>query len=338
MITEGIHRGWQVAALALMLGLAGCGGDAPPEATQPSVPPLARVGDRILDEAGFESELARWRAARRPVTNAEEVVREWVERESLLQRAVAMGLAEDPAVRRDLDQLLVQRLLERELQPGLDALEVSPEEVKAEYDREVARFTQPARVRLAMVFQESPRRSSEDSRAEARSRLESARQRVLEDPPLGGRGPAAGGFGAIAAEVSDDQASRYRGGDLGWLEPGRFDYRWPRVVLEKGYALEVGGVSGVLETEAGFYLVRKTDERPSTVIPLEQVEAQLRQTLLVQRRQERDAAFRQEATRQAGAWMDVEALAQRTLPGITTNVARREELQPPGVPGTAQPN
>jgi hypothetical protein len=338
MKTEGIHRGWQAGAFALVLVLAGCGGDAPTEASRPSVPPLARVGDRVLDEAGFESELARWRAARRPVTTAEQVVREWVERESLLKRAMEMGLADDPAVRRDLDQLLVQRWLERELQPGLDAMEVSTEEVKAEYDRDVARFTQPARVRLAVLFQEAPRRSGEASRDEARSRLESARQRVLEDPPLGGRGPAAGGFGAMAAEVSDDQASRYRGGDLGWLEPGRFDYRWPRVVLETGYALEVGEISGLLETETGFYLVRKTDERASTVIPLEQVESQLRQTLLVRRRQEREAAFRQEATRQAGAWMDVEALAQRMLPAATTNVARREESQPPGVPGTAQPN
>lgn len=338
MKTEGIHRGWQAAAIAMVLVMGGCGGDAPTEASKPSVPPLARVGDRVLDEAGFESELQRWRAARRPVTSAEQVVREWVERESLLKRANEVGLAEDPAVRRDLDQLLVQRLLERELQPGLDTLEVSLEEVRAEYDRDLAPYTQPARVRLAILFQESPRRSGEASRDEARTRLELARKRVQEDPPQGGRGPAAGGFGAIAAEVSDDQASRYRGGDLGWLEPGRFDYRWPRVVLETGYALEVGGISDILETESGFFLVRKTDERASTVTPLDQVEAQLRQKLLVRRRQERDAAYRQDAIQKAGAWMDVDVLAQRTLPGATTNVARREESQPPGLPGTAQPN
>ena len=323
---------------ALMLLLAGCGGDRTEgPGTLPRVEILAQVGDRTLSPEKFLEEAARWRAARRPVTDSDAVVREWVERESLLLRARAAGLEDDPAIRREVESLLVSRLLERELAPRLESVDVSESEVRAEYERNLERFTQPARVRLAILFQNAGPKSGETPRAEARTRLEEARARILADPAPGGRGPAASGFGAVAAEVSDDQASRYRGGDLGWLEPGRFDYRWPRSVLEAGYALSAGQVSGVVDTDAGMYVVMKTDERPAVLQPFEQVEAALRQTLLARTRQELDAAYRDESVLAAGATIDAVAVAGVPLPGASTNVARRDAARPPGVPGGVQP-
>ena len=321
------------SAAGLLL-LAGCGGDRTADpGSSPKSEILAQVGDRTLSSEGFLEEVARWRAARRPVTDSDAVVREWVERESLLRRAHAAGFEDDPAIRREVEALLVSRLLERELAPRLESVEVSESEVRADYERDLGRFTQPARVRLAILFQNVGQRSGETPRAEAQARLEEARSRILADPAPGGRGPAASGFGAVAAEVSDDQASRYRGGDLGWLEPGRFDYRWPRAVLETGYALSPGQVSEVVDTDAGLYVVMKTDERPAVVQPFEQVEAVLRQTVLARQRQELDAAYRQEAVRAADATIDAVAVAAVPLPTAATNVARRDAAGPPGVPG-----
>jgi peptidyl-prolyl cis-trans isomerase C len=336
-MNKGVFQRVCFGAAGLLL-LAGCGGDRTADpGHSPKSEILAQVGDRILSPEGFMEEVARWRAARRPVTESEAVVREWVERESLLQRARAAGLEDDPAIRREVEALLVSRLLERQLAPRLESVEVSESELRAEYDRDLGRFTQPARVRLAILFQNVGRKSGETHRAEAQARLEEARSRILADPAPGGRGPAASGFGAVAAEVSDDQASRFRGGDLGWLEPVRFDYRWPRAVLEAGYALDLGQVSEVLDTDAGLYVVMKTDERPAVVQPFEQVETGLRQTVLARQRQQLDAAYRQEAVRAADATIDAVAVAAVPLPAAATNVARRDPTRPPGVPGGIQP-
>lgn len=337
MKTGLLQANGQVGVLLLLLWAAGCGRERPVDrvsASESSV--LAQVGERVLRAEDWEAETARWRSARRPVVGAEEVVREWVERESLLLRARAAGLEDDPAIQREVELLLVSRLLERELKPQLEAVTITAEALRAEYERDLARYTQPARVRLASVFQEVGRRAGETRRAEARARIEEARARVLAEPAPGGRGPAANGFGLVAAEYSDDQASRYRGGDLGWLEPDRFDYRWPRAVLEAGYALSVGEVSDVVDTDAGFYLVMKTDERPVVVQSFEEVEAVLRQSLLVRQRQALEAAYRQAAVQTAGASIDTGAVARLPGPKVDLTVARGETIRPPAVPGAAQ--
>ena len=81
---------------------------------------------------------------------------------------------------------------------------------------------------------------SDAKKAELRARMEEGLKKASETPVEGGRGAASIGFGAVAVEYSDDQVSRYRGGDIGWLDDGNFSYRWPKEVLAAGYALEKG--------------------------------------------------------------------------------------------------
>jgi peptidyl-prolyl cis-trans isomerase SurA len=51
---------------------------------------------------------------------------------------------------------------------------------------------------------------------------------------------------------SQDQQSRAKGGDLGWLSPGDSDGEFEKVASE----LTVGEVSTVFQTGAGFHLVQ----------------------------------------------------------------------------------
>ena len=78
--------------------------------------------------------------------------------------------------------------------------------------------------------------------AQIRQRLERIRQRILAGAP----------FSEMAKLHSQDQRSRAKGGDLGWLSPGDSDGEFEKVVSE----LAEGEISTVVQTGAGFHLVQ----------------------------------------------------------------------------------
>ncbi len=320
-----------LCAAALALTLASCS-----KPTHSIV--LATVGERAITADDLRQEAERRRAARRAVPDKETLLQEMVTYEAQVQSARRAGLADDPQVQREIGLMLIGKWRERELVARLEAVQATAEEIKAEYEREIAKHTRPAKVRLAFLFLPAGPKASEASRAEIRQRLEDARRKVNADPPPGGRGPAATGFGALALEYSDDQASRHRGGDIGWLDAGRLDYHWPKPVLEAAYALDKGEISGVIETEAGCYLAMKTDAREASVTPFAQVEATLRHSLLLKKKRELEEAFRQEAVRLAGAQIHRQALAAVELPSGAPALAQRGQAGPPGLPGTNESN
>ena len=68
-------------------------------------------------------------------------------------------------------------------------------------------------------------------KAELLKRAETARTEALALEP------GVPGFGGVAVNYSEDQDSRYRGGDIGWLQAGTIDGRWDRKVSEAVFAL-----------------------------------------------------------------------------------------------------
>jgi parvulin-like peptidyl-prolyl isomerase len=175
-------------------------------------------------------------------------------------------------------------------------------------------------------------KASEAKRAEARARIEEARRLALARPAAVERASGVPGFGALAVDYSDDQTSRYRGGDIGWLDTGGMVARWPKQVLEAAYALEQGKTSEVIQTDDGFYLAMKTDSRPGSVVPFVQVEASLRQSLLVRKRHEADVAVRQEAIRLVPSEINRAALSTVELPAAGLASATNRDLKPPALP------
>ncbi len=314
-----------LSVLACIGLLAGC--------SKPVDPVLARVGAREFRAADLRAEVDYRMKKRRPIPDRETLLREMMTQEALLQRARQAGLDGDSEVRRELNNLLINKLWDREVASRVASVNVSDDEIKAEYDRNLERYTQPPKVRLAMLQLNGRRVMSDTKRAELRSRMEEARRKALEKPAPAVKGAAAGGFGPLAVDYSEDVASRFRGGDLGWLNQGSSGYHWPAAVLQAGYALPRGKISEVLEIGGTFYLLKKTDERPSTVKPFEQVQGALRHALLQGKREALETAFHDEALRRTAATIDLKALAIVELPMNKAVVATAPKSEPPGLPG-----
>lgn len=297
--------------------------------------PLAWVAGRPITEEDLIRE-AEWRHAhRKAVPDSVSLLEEMVRRESLLELARQSGLAEEPGIRRRFESLLIARLRECDLEPGVTSVTVDDEEVRAAYETRKEEFERKALDRFAVLFQAVSSKSSEGRRAEARARLEEGLKLADAVPASGGRGAAAGGFGSVAIEYSDDQVSRYRGGDIGWFGADASSDRWPAELLEAGRALGKGARSGIIEADDGLYVIMKSDSRPGGTTPLEEVSEKIRRELLLSKRREMEERFISDAMKAANATSDPEAARGIALP--TVSVAP-PDASPPSVPGIAGPS
>ena len=308
-------------ALGASLGLlAGCAKKSAPD---PSV--LARVGPREIRVADLKQEMEWRQKNRRPVPDAPALLEEMVAQELMLQRARAAGLEKDSEVQRAYRNVLITKIKERELTPRVETAVVSPEELRAQYEKQIAQFTRPAKARLAVIHIKTDPKMSAEKVAGARARIDEARQAALALPK------DAKGFGVVAVNFSEDQSSRYKGGDIGWFDQGLLGYSWPEAVVSAGFALaQAGDLSDVIPADRGFYLVTKLDTRDALVTPLAQVEDGLRRRLLVEKKQAAERAFQQELRRGVPLQLFPEALA--ALPATATAVAKRDATGPPGLP------
>jgi parvulin-like peptidyl-prolyl isomerase len=290
--------------------------------TNPDV--VATVGNREITVADFKQEIEWRRQNERPLPDKEVLLGEMISRELSLQKAKALGLEKDRDVQRTYEDILASKLRERELAARLTAVKVSEEELRADYKRNLQHYTQPAKARLSLICVKTDRKMSEEKIAGIESRMGEI-LKLAKALPEGSRG-----FDRVAVDFSEDQASRYKGGDVGWFDDGASLYRWPTEVVQAGFGLKIGEVSEVIKAPDGFYLVKKMDARDSVVAPFEQVQATIQHRLLAQKRQETEAAFARDLQSFAPVQTNEETFAGLDYP--KTTVAAAPEFKPPALP------
>lgn len=301
------------AATLLIAGAAGCGkkdGDTPAS----SPPPLAKVGETAITEKDFQFEVKRRAETGRMVADKATVLNEMIEREVMLQKAKSDQSMQDPDVQRSLENQMLSHWLDGSLQQLKNEVTVTDDEMRAAYEADVAAFTRPAMVRVAMLYRKVSPSDLPEDREQARTELLAARDAFLRDPATATQSGRISGFGAIAADVSEDAVSRYRGGDLGWLEPGKENYRWPKPVMEKAFALGKGEISELIEHEDALYLVMKSDDRAAVVTPFEEAKVTMHRRMIRAKQDAVEAQFRSNLMSGVKIEINQEMLGRMELP------------------------
>lgn len=277
-------------AVLLLLGPA-CQRDTPqPPGLAEDV--IAEIGPQRITFARFREEWDR-RCASSPgsyatVANARALLEEMVRFEVLLQRAQAAGYDHDPRIVASVRRLMVARFQEDELKRRLPAT-AQPEEQLAYYREHPAQFGTPEARRGAVIFVKVPRTASEAQRSALRARIESIRSAALAQAGVDRF------FGALAQEHSDDQASRYAGGDTGWMKLQESSARWEAPILPALFALgQPGELSPILTTGHGHYVVKLVEVKPARLKPFAEVASGVEYLLAQERQQQAQAQFYQE--------------------------------------------
>jgi peptidyl-prolyl cis-trans isomerase D len=189
------------------------------------------------------------------------------------------------------------------------AVQVSDDDVRTFYEANQQRYAHPEQRRASHILFRVEPGTPEEARAGERDRAEATLRRLREGADLA----------TLARELSMDEATAARGGDLGYF--GREDMVAP--FAEAAFATAVGDYTPVVETEYGFHVIRVTDARPAGVAPLEEVQSAIRQLVEAQRLEERTRAEAERLAAEIRGGAALQQVADREGLTVETRVVER---------------
>jgi peptidyl-prolyl cis-trans isomerase D len=293
----------------------------------------AEIREEILADPTFRDEDGRFDRelfelfVQRNDLGSERVYTEELRRDLLLrkfQRAVAspVRLAES-MVRDGVEQALVTLRLRYARASAPDFL--ARVQVGAEA---IAAFVAEQRERLAAVYQSRIEEFRSPEQVRARHMLFQGTDGLERAGAALERVRAGEGFDAVALEVSDDEATREEGGDLGSFPRGRMLPAFEEAAFE----LEPGQVSEPVETSQGWHLILVEEHAPASEQSLDEVAEQLAREILVdERARARARAAAEVAAKRIAAGDGLEAAARAA--GLEVAETPRFSGIDPEVPG-----
>ena len=205
---------------------------------------------------------------------------EMIRQRAVLAAARQSGFDQDPDYRAAVDRMLAARYLDATLDKKVMAIDATADEVTAFYDAHREEFLTPERRRAAWVFLGVSPKADEAQVKKVRQKIEEARAAAQKLPA------GTAGLAEVARTYSEDSATRYTGGELGWLYLDQAPtYRLGEDLVHQVFALpQAGALSPVVRHEKGFYFLKLVTVEESQPTPIEKLRAGIRSRILTEKR------------------------------------------------------
>lgn len=268
--------------LVLLAVVSACspkhGNQAKPAAAGKEAGALLTVGSITVDQADLDYQLKESHGGRNDEETRREALGELAGRAQFAQAALDAGLQHDPVVRAEVARVLANRLKEKNLFPQLKtatASEIPESRLRELYAAEESRFRSNEKRQVAVLWLD-PNRNPEREKQYI-GKLTAAREWFSQNGDL--KAHPDQGFSVLGVDYSEHQASRYKGGIVGWLESGGGMDAWTKAVAEMVFSLpEPGAVSEVVNRPEGVFLVRYVAMQPAVLRTFESVADELAHT------------------------------------------------------------
>jgi parvulin-like peptidyl-prolyl isomerase len=173
-------------------------------------------------------------------------------------------------------QILRMRAINMLVRPKVT---ITDEDVRARYDAMNRRSAAVNAVRLNHILIALPEKPTEAQVAAAKEKASIVIQRTK----------AGEDFAKLAAEFSDDQATKNSGGDFGWIERGSIPTEWEVIV----FGMEKSEVRGPISGPNGLHVFYVADVKQEDMSTFDELKEQIRNEL-----------YRREMDKQTKTWLD----------------------------------
>lgn len=158
----------------------------------------------------------------------------------------------------------------------LKQIPVSAKEMEDYYENNKEKFGQPKRVKVRHILIKTDARDKEGT-AKAKQRAESVREEAAKGKD----------FAQLAKQNSEDPGTKDRGGEIGFISKGMVVPEFEQAA----FSMKAGEISGVIQTQFGFHILKVDEIQEASTQPMEKVKAQIE--VLLKNRQARGMAYDQ---------------------------------------------
>src|SRR5499427_7302677 len=152
-------------------------------------------------------------------------------------------------------------------------IQISDDELKVRYQHDIQQYQVPNRVHAEhILFMTVGKTDAEVDEIKKKA------EDVLKQVKKGAK------FDELAKKYSEDQGSKEKGGDLGWLIQGQTVPEFEKAV----FSLQPGQVSDLVKTQYGFHIIKVLEKEPPPTRPLEEVKPPLLAQLRLNQVQEEE--------------------------------------------------
>lgn len=144
-------------------------------------------------------------------------------------------------------------------------ISVSPTSIRAYYDKNSSKYSKPEEFRASIILLKVDPAATTEERTGRFVKAEALLKKVM----------AGAKFEELAINESDD-ASRIKGGDLGYFHAGQLVSEFEAALVK----LKVGEASPIVEILEGYLIIKLTDKRPPRQIPFDEIQEKIKKDLI----------------------------------------------------------
>lgn len=184
------------------------------------------------------------------------------------QKAQKLDLSTDPAYSQRFEKYTLEHLSDLLFQKEIvEKVQVQDTEITAFYNANLEQlFTKPEQFKVSHILikmetdtlqktsSKKAKQAQKEAEKKALEKIESVYQRAVKGED----------FAALAKEYSEEEGSREKGGELGYLPRGRMLTEFD----DQLSTLQPNEVSKPFKTKFGYHILKYTDKKPSEVIEL----------------------------------------------------------------------
>ncbi|MFZ2448177.1 MAG: peptidylprolyl isomerase [Syntrophobacteraceae bacterium] len=179
--------------------------------------------------------------------------------EEFVKALAQMNLNEQTIRDQFASEMVLRKLIDQEVAAKIV---LDPAEARGFYDKNPDIFKSPEMIRASHILVKVDAKASPEEKAKALEKMKGIEKKI--------KGGA--DFAQVAKEVSDCP-SKENGGDLNFFERGQMVAPFEQAA----FSIKPGQVSGIVETEFGYHLIKVTEKKDAGVMSFEEMRPRIEQ-------------------------------------------------------------
>jgi len=230
-----------------------------------------KILDQMIDEKILirEAKRMKFNVSRKEIQDGiEEIKKRFGAEEEFNQELAKQGLTEEKFKDQVKEQIMVIKLIDQEIKNKVAA--PTDSEIEDFYKQNESEMVEPEQVRARHILIKI---SENSDKAAALKKIKQILKEVKEGKST---------FSELAKKYSEDPSAA-RGGDIGFFIRGQMVRKFEDVA----FALNVGEISDVVETEYGYHIIQCVEKKAAEKKSLEEIRDYLRNFIFQKRMEER---------------------------------------------------